>query len=60
MLTGSSSLPAVPHQGTVLVDLLPEDQEYISVDEQVRYSSIFLAEILTNLVNLNTKYGGKY
>jgi hypothetical protein len=25
----------VPHQGTVLVDLMMDDPEYISVDEQV-------------------------
>lgn len=37
-LTGQSSmLAAVPNQGTVLVDLGPDDPEYISVDEQVRY-----------------------
>ncbi|XP_033757082.1 poly [ADP-ribose] polymerase tankyrase-1-like [Pecten maximus] len=32
----SSILAAVPHQGTVLVDLLPDDPEYISVDEQMQ------------------------
>lgn len=31
----SASLPAVPTQGTVLVDLTTDDPEYISVDEQV-------------------------
>ena len=35
-LIASASLPAVPTQGTVLVDLGPEDPEYISVDEQVK------------------------
>lgn len=35
MISASASLPAVPTQGTVLVDLGPDDPEYISVEEQV-------------------------
>lgn len=34
-ISASASLPAVPTQGTVLVDLTTDDPEYISVDEQV-------------------------
>ena len=33
--SGSSIMTPVPHQGTVLVDLMMDDPEYISVDEQV-------------------------
>jgi hypothetical protein len=32
---GSSIMTPVPHQGTVLVDLMMDGPEYISVDEKV-------------------------
>ncbi|XP_078310376.1 poly [ADP-ribose] polymerase tankyrase-1-like [Crassostrea virginica] len=49
----SASLPAVPTQGTVLVDLGPEDPEYISVDEQMQST---LREHKDNVGGVFNKY----
>ena len=50
---GSSIMTPVPHQGTVLVDLMMDDPEYISVDEQMQST---LREHKDNVGGTYSKY----
>lgn len=38
--TGVQNVVGAPSQGTILIDLSPDDPEFISVKDQVRQSSL--------------------